>query len=140
MRMSGSHEAKRAWLFLRGPYLAAYMGYFVLTQTSTIGNPENFGELWKWAASLMAVMLILGSTSSWMVVSQREPQSLWRMAESLEVTALRLATIFQLAFGILALYVEKIPASVAAGHLIIGLMFLGVLTNMSWPKVKPRQV
>lgn len=134
--MAGSNDAKRAWVHLRGPYLLAYLAYFIFSVTAPTGPPENGGIWWQWVATVMGMAAIAGSISSWMVVSHVRPKELWRRAESLEVSALRVISGFEIAFGIWGMIRPSFPGYVAMLHILLGLLMVGILSNMTWHKVR----
>lgn len=134
--MAGSKEAKRAWFNLRGPYLLAYIAYLSFSVMAPPGEPANGGIWWSWVATIMGTFLVFGSISSWMVVSHYEPQGFWRKAELLEVTALRVIFVFEIVFGVWGLLKPDFPNYVAILHVLMGLLFAGVLSNMTWHKVR----
>lgn len=134
--MAGSNDAKRAWVYLRGWYLLAYIAYFVFSLIAPITPPHTGAIWWQWVASIMGMAAIAGSISSWMVVSHVEPRELWRRAELLEVSALRIIAGFEIMFGIWRIVVPSLPGYAAAFHILIGLLMGGILSNMTWHKVR----
>lgn len=135
-RVAGSTSAKRAWAHLRGPYLLAYVTYLTFSLLAPPGPAENGGIWWAWVATVMGMLLVAGSVSSYMVVSHAEPRSFWKRAEFLEVTALRVIFGFEVIFAVWGFARDSFPNYVAILHLFIGLVFAGILSNLTWHKGK----
>lgn len=138
--MSGSRDAKKAWLFLRGPYLLAYIVYAAFVTVSSPVPPSEVWVWWKWSATLLTAMLLFGAVAGWMVVSNKEPKHFWKTAESLEGAALRVLAVVELGYGLIGLTFLTPPFHLNAGfaHIIFGLFFAGIYSNMAWHKIKTK--
>lgn len=131
-RVSGTTEARKAWIFLRGPYLATYI--FLLLLAFSLSPTSDYGDAWKMIATAVSGALILGSVASWLVVSKVHPPALWRRLATLEVTGLRLLAVAEIAYSVISFVGTDDPLWVIAFHFMLGFFALGVMNNLTWHK------
>lgn len=135
-RVPGSTDAKRAWVHLRGPYFLAYLSYLVFTLVIPSDGPPPGRDWWAIPASIIGVMLIMGASASWMVVSNFEPRKMWRKVELMEVTSLRMLVFLELAVAIWRLLDPEAMVFNGVFHLLIAFMFGGILSNLTWHRTR----
>ena len=133
-RVPGSTEARKAWVVLRGPYFAAYLALFVLIVVAVPATPGL--TAWRIAAGGAVLALIVGSWASWLVVSERKSRHVWIRMESMELTGIRMLMLVEVAFGLFTLFKGGYKLSFSMGHVAVGLLVLGMWTNMTWHKAK----
>ena len=135
IRMPGSTEARKAWIVLRGPYFAAYLALFALIVVAVPATPGL--TAWRIAAGGALLALIVGSWASWLVVSSlRSPKHVWVRLEALELTGIRMLMLVEMVFGLFTLFKGGYKLSFSMGHIAVGLLVLGMWTNMTWHKAK----
>jgi len=132
LRVPGSTEARKTWVVLRGPYFAAYLAWLVLIVVAVPATPGL--TAWRIAAGGAVLALIVGSWTSWLVVSERKPRHVWIHLEALELTGLRMLMFVEMAFGLFTFFRGGYKLSFSMGHIAVGLLLLGMWTHMTWRK------
>ena len=132
-RTPGSKEARVAWLHLRGWYFLAYLAYFSLAYALQPDEPSRDTDpWWMWIATFIGAALMVGSIGSFLIISSRERHKFCYQIESIEVSALRVGSIFEILFAPFSLVVRERPVYIFFVHLFMGFMFLGILANLTW--------
>jgi hypothetical protein len=130
MRVAGTPEARRAWLMMRLPFLAAYL---MLGVVATLAVPvTSTATIWRIVAFIVSLMLVTGSLASLAVVTHTEPKRLWVPLAVLEVTGLRALVAFEVAFAGWNFLVLRYPLTASMAHAMLACFALGILLNMTW--------
>lgn len=133
--MAGSPEARRTWLYLRGPYFAAYLLAILLAVTSRPVGPESY--FWKAALGILGLTALVGSVTSFVVAGLGKVSPRLVRIETLEVTSLRMFVLVQVAYGFYVLSITTFPDR-ALYHLLLGAMAAGALQSLTWRTKVPR--
>lgn len=133
--MAGSPEARRTWLYLRGPYFAAYLLAILLAATARPYGPESY--FWRVALGILGATALIGSVTSFVVAGLGKVSPRLVRVETLEVTSLRLFVLVQGAYGLYVLSITTVPDR-ALYHLLLGAMAAGALQSLTWRTKAPR--
>lgn len=133
--MAGSPEARRTWMYLRGPYFAAYLIAILLAVSSRPLGPESY--FWRVALGILGLTALVGSVTSFIVAGLGKVTPRLVRVETLEVTSLRLFVIVQVTYGFYVLSITTVPDR-ALYHLLLGALAAGALQSLTWRTKAPR--
>lgn len=138
-RVAGTPQARKAWLILRGPYLAAYTLIMITPWFLGSDISGSFGEaIWDGLLAAAGLTLVIGSVASFVIVAKAETGPHWSCLELLEITGLRALIVVQTGF-VLASALASAPVGIILMNALLGLFGLGILTNLTWNRGKGRR-
>lgn len=138
-RVAGTPQARKAWLILRGPYLAAYALIMIAPWFLGSNISGSFAEaVWDGLLAAAGLTLVIGSASSFVIVARAKTGPHWSCLELLEITGLRALVVVQTGF-VLASILASAPVGSILANALLGLFGLGILANLTWNRGKGRR-